>query len=72
VLRNQGAQFDAECYDEEEPVEKDDAVRVSQSRMLEPLDFEYDAQGEDCENTGPEADIAGPYVGVADNLDDQL
>lgn len=69
MLRNQRPEFDAKCDDEEKPVEKDNAVRIAKSSMLEPLDLEYDAQGYNREDAGPESEIGSPYVRIANNLD---
>ena len=58
--------------EQEQPVEKHDAIRVPQTIMLEPLDGKNNTQGQDCKKVAPEAEIACPDIGVVEDLEDEL
>lgn len=72
MLRDERAKFDGEGDQEEEPVEQDDAIGVSEARVLEPLDREDDEEREDRSRRCPDTKITQPNILVANYLECEL
>jgi hypothetical protein len=68
LLGDERAEFDGVCDEQEEPVEEGHAVGIPRSPVFEVLDVEDDAEGNDGEDGGPEAEVAGPYIFVVLDL----
>jgi hypothetical protein len=71
-LRDQRTEFDTERDEEEEPVEQDNTVRISEASMFQPLYPEDDPKRYYCQNTRPESKVARPYIGIVQDLESEL
>lgn len=72
LLGDERPELDGQGYQEQEPVEQDDPVGVSEARMLEPLYREDDEKGQDGGGRGPDAEIEEPNVPVVADLYPEL
>jgi hypothetical protein len=68
VLGDEGAQLNGICDEEEEPVEEDYTVGIARPPVLNVLDVKYDAERNKCQDGGPEAKVASPYILVVLDL----
>lgn len=72
LLGDKRSQLDSQSDEQEQPVEEDNPVRVTQPRVFEPLYRKYYGKGRYSEGSRPYPEVAEPYVRVADDLDDEL